>query len=288
MPDVFIVYINLDRATVRNAFMQDMFAARGIEARRISAIDGALLSDAASRAVARPRPGLQHLAKAEIGCFLSHRKAWAEIAASPFDWGCVFEDDMLLAEDSAAFLASTTWIPRKAHLVKLETLPLQRLALGQEQSIPQRGRSLAKVHSVSYGTGGYLIRRDVAARLLARTQSFSIPVDQAMFDPAYVVLSRLNIYQLCPAICIQQKNAPDIAFMPDEAELSMIEDGRSEMRLSAPEKYAGWSKIKREILRIRRQVTELFFRIGPKSQRRRMSQVSLAHLAGDSFTHGSK
>ena len=82
---MFIVYINLDRATVRNAFMQDMFAARGIEARRISAIDGALLSDAESKPVARPRPGFQHLAKAEIGCFLSHRKAWAEIAASPFD-----------------------------------------------------------------------------------------------------------------------------------------------------------------------------------------------------------
>lgn len=128
---MFVVYINLDRATVRNAFMQDMFAARGIAARRISAIDGSLLSDADCRAVARPGPGFQHLAKAEIGCFLSHRKAWAEIAASPFDWGGVFEDDMLLAEDSNAFLASTAWIPRKAHLVKLETFPLQRLALGQ-------------------------------------------------------------------------------------------------------------------------------------------------------------
>jgi glycosyl transferase family 25 len=92
--------------------------------------------------VARPKPGFQHLAKAEIGCFLSHRNAWAEIADSPFDWGAVFEDDMLLAEDSAAFLASTTWIPRKAHLVKLETFPLQRLALGQNHIIPQRRRSL--------------------------------------------------------------------------------------------------------------------------------------------------
>lgn len=285
---MFVVYINLDRATVRNASMQDMFAARGINARRISAIDGALLSDADCRAVARPRPGFQHLAKAEIGCFLSHRKAWAEIADSPFDWGGVFEDDMLLAEDSDAFLASTAWIPRKAHLVKLETFPLQRLALGQNHIIPYGGRSLAKVHLMNLGAGGYLIRRDVAARLLARTQTFSVPVDHAIFDPAHVVLSRLNIYQLCPAICIQQINAPDIAFMPDEAELSMIEDGRSEMRLSAPEKYTGWSKIKREILRIGRQVTELFVRIGPKSQRRQISQVSFAHLAGDSFTHGSK
>jgi hypothetical protein len=67
----------------------------------------------------------------------------------------------------------------------------------------------------------------------------------------------------------------------------MIEDGRREMRLSAPERYAGWSKIKREILRIGRQVTGLFVRIAPKSQRPLMSQVSFAHLAGDSFTHGS-
>lgn len=194
---------------------------------------------------------------------------------------------MLLAEDSAAFLASTTWIPRKAHLVKLETFPLQRLGLGQEQSIPQRGRSLAKVHSMNLGAGGYLIRRDVAARLLARTQTFSVPVDHAIFDPAHVVLSRLNIYQLCPAICIQQINAPDIAFMPDDAELSMIEDSRCEMRLAAPEKYTGWSKIKREILRIGRQVTAPFRRMIRKPDWQPMSRVGFARSAGDSFTHGS-
>lgn len=285
---MLVLYLNLDRATARNKFMQDMFLAREIPARRIAAIDGATLSDIACTNLAPPTPGLYRLAKSEIGCFLSHRKAWAEIAASPCAWGCVFEDDVLLAEDAARFLLSDDWIPRDAHLVKLETFPDQTMALGQRMKPAGGGRSLVRLYSVSVGAGGYVIRRDIAARMLKRTTSFKMPVDHALFDPHHLVLPRARIYQLEPANCIQQKQAMDFIFMPPGADLSMIEHERKVKEMIPRRKYTGWAKVGRELRRLKRQITDLLFTTLPSLlDRRHERTISFARSTGDSFTHGS-
>lgn len=285
---MLVMYLNLDRATARNSFMQEMFLARGIPARRIAAIDGATLSDFDRENFAPPTPGLHRLAKTEIGCFLSHRKAWAEIAASACAWGCVFEDDVLLADDAARFLLSTDWLPRDAHLIKLETFPHQTMTLGKRLKSAGGGRSLVRLYSASIGAGGYVIRRDIAVRMLARTTSFTVPVDYAMFDPIHLVLPRTRIYQLVPANCIQQKQAMDLIFMPPDADLSMIEDERKVMEMIPRRKYAGWAKVGRELRRIKRQITDMLFTTLPKLLNlRRERTIGFARSTGDSFTHGS-
>jgi GR25 family glycosyltransferase involved in LPS biosynthesis len=71
----------------------------------IDAVDGLKLSDGEISAVYRknlhrPRYPFE-LGKAEVGCFLSHRKAWQEILDRGLDAGLIVEDDV--APDEKAF-----------------------------------------------------------------------------------------------------------------------------------------------------------------------------------------
>jgi glycosyl transferase family 25 len=206
--------INLDRCSDRLGMMNDRFSQLGLGCERVQAVDGKTLDDADIAAVRVTVPGWIPLSAAEVACFLSHRKCWELIVARQDAYGCIFEDDVLLSPRLSVFLSDARWIPDDADIVKIETLEERVWIDAAAAAYPVAGFELHRLRSMHSGAAGYILSRDVAARLLALTRRFSVAADFAIFHPAYGIANRMTIYQLRPALCIQAKqhfpqDAPD-------------------------------------------------------------------------------
>lgn len=217
-------FINLDQAKVRKRHMQAQAQAVGVDLQRISAINGALLDDDTCKTHNPRTLRLKPLTRSEIGCFLSHRKAWSAVTATGHPWGCVLEDDLDLSDDMGRYLQTPSWIPDGIGLIKLETFGNRNVILSKDRVDIPHDRGLAQIRLASIGTGGYLLSSDTAAALLAATQRFVRPVDDLIFSEKLNPVPDLRIWQIIPALCIQQKNAQGQIFLPDNAEASSIID----------------------------------------------------------------
>ncbi|OBQ84690.1 glycosyltransferase family 25 protein [Mesorhizobium sp. WSM3873] len=195
--------INLDRSPGRMQRMADRLNSIGADFERVPAVDGRLLSDAEISDVHKPAAGAAAMTPEEVGCFLSHRKCWERIVSGPDAYGCVFEDDMLIAKQAAPFLGeNTSWIPKDADIIKIEAVPV-RVWLDSSVSALPGAFKLALLRSFSFGSGGYILSRATAERLLALTRVFSDAVDHAKFNPACGIAGSLKSYQMIPALSIQ-------------------------------------------------------------------------------------
>jgi glycosyl transferase family 25 len=198
--------INLDRSPDRLVRMQARFDEVGAAFVRIPAVDGKALNDAARKAACVPHKAWLPLTASEIGCFLSHRACWRQIADGPAPYGCVFEDDMLLAPRLQDFLADRSWIPADAEIVKIEE-GHNRVWLDMPLRDVKNGVRLGRLRSTHYRAGAYIVSRDAARRLLVMTERFGLPVDLFLFDAAVGEPSCFVIYQLLPALAEQEKGA---------------------------------------------------------------------------------
>jgi glycosyl transferase family 25 len=162
------------------------------------------------------------LSAGEVGCFLSHRTCWERIAAGESEYGCIFEDDVLLSSRLPEFLADTNWIPRDAEIVKIEDAGI-RVWLDPALIKSADGFRLGRLRSANYRAGGYILSRESAKRLLAATAQFAIPVDLVLFDHSRGFATKMVIYQVVPALCVQKKGRTI-----DDADTTIDERGRFE------------------------------------------------------------
>jgi glycosyl transferase, family 25 len=181
-----IYLINLDRHPERLAHMRKQLD--GVAFQRVSAVDGAL----------RP-PTTRGLTRFELACLESHRTAWRKFLASADSLACFLEDDVHVRPGFAALLSEAKW-PEDAHTVKLDTY-FQKVRLG-ERLRESGGREIVKLYTRHESAAAYILSRHGAARYLELTESASQPADYAVFPNAPRRLG-LNIYQLVPAIAIQ-------------------------------------------------------------------------------------
>jgi GR25 family glycosyltransferase involved in LPS biosynthesis len=182
-----IYLINLDRHPERLAHMRNQLD--GVAFERVSAVDGST----------RP-PTTKGLTRFELACLESHRTAWRKFLASGESLACFLEDDVHVQPGFAALLSETKWPPRDAHAVKLDTY-FQKVRLGERLSA--RGeREIARLYSRHESAAAYILTREGATRYLELTESAKHPADYAVFPNAPRRLG-LNIYQLVPAIAIQ-------------------------------------------------------------------------------------
>lgn len=238
-------YINLDRSEKRREHMEKQAGQCGLTLTRISAVEGSALPAEQLLACQPLSSPKRRLTAGEIGCFLSHRVAWQRIVDGETEYGAVFEDDVLLSPDAGEFLRDDHWLPSNADLVKTETF-MQKVMLEFLVSQTPNNRALAKLVYRHYGTGGYIVSRTCAARLLAATEVFHDPIDIAMFSPKSVALRNMSILQLSPAICIQEMCVPQIGDHSDLEGSSLIQArtvamGRRELRRSSALKSFGKS-----------------------------------------------
>ncbi|MBW6505959.1 MAG: glycosyltransferase family 25 protein [Rhodobacteraceae bacterium] len=232
-------FINLDSATARCDYMEAEIARLGLPITRLAAVNGASLSDSD---YSRLHPfGLQFtLSRAEVACFLSHRACWTLIAHGATPFGAVFEDDIAFADDTASFLGQDDWLPADTELVKLETM-LKWVKLSS-QAIAAKSRALAKLSSCHLGAAGYIVSKALAHRLLAASETFTVPVDHAVFDPTAALFPEVCVWQLTPAICVQQNRSSEV-FLPSGTAWSDL-DAHRKVR-----KRHGLAKLKRELVR---------------------------------------
>ncbi len=248
-----IYYINRDQSTARRDWMESQLSQLAndkIQYSRISAVEGATLTEAEINAVTDYDQGAtRKLSVNEVGCFLSHRKAWQLISDSPDEYGVVMEDDVLLSSKVDLFLSNTNWIPKGTAYIRLEANDnywmVKLFQCHQKGTIADVNYELFEFEGGG-GGGAYVIHKELAKWLLPLYTKFSIPVDDALIDPELFVkgiptqLPGSLRLQMVPLIAIQQlcyKNR----FLPLGAEVSSLQ---------IKKKRSTRSKLGRELLRV--------------------------------------
>ncbi|MBO3761222.1 glycosyltransferase family 25 protein [Ciceribacter sp. L1K22] len=200
-----IYLINMDRDTDRLEHMTRQLD--GLAFERLPAFDGRRLTDEELAVIRAERPGASW-SRGQVGCFFSHVEAWAKIAAGDDPYGVVLEDDLHLSGDFGKFAALYTiaGFPTDADIVRLESTT-NSVLLGPS-TLDADGRSLRRIRSSTWCTGAYLLSKSAAAKLLALDKSTHTVADYFLFCyEASPVPELLNIYQLTPAVAIQDKFA---------------------------------------------------------------------------------
>ena len=237
--------INLDRSPERLARMDRIFRSLSLEYERVPAVDGRSLAEAEIRR--HNRVAREPLSAGEIGCFLSHRAAWVRVVEAGVPHAAVMEDDLHLCRAARSFLSSDEWIPADADIVKVETNG-RRIVVDRTEIGIGAGHSLTLLRGPHNGTGGYIISLDCARRLIERDAAMLMPVDKFLFNPQSPLFGSLRIYQILPALCIQElihNRARAQGFLA-----SQIAYGRKQDK----PRLSRWEKLKRETLRLKHQL----------------------------------
>lgn len=171
--------LSLDRAIERRPQVDRTIATCPLSCSVISAVDGNLLSDFEIGQVYKRKlhspTYIAELRKAEIGCFLSHRKAWQKIATGSADAVLVLEDDMQLQQpqfDAALQFALECISP--GDYLKFHAGEIRNQAAVLKSSGPN---SLLLPVVAPLGATSQLITREAAQRLLDASAVFDRPVD---------------------------------------------------------------------------------------------------------------
>ncbi|NGN41223.1 glycosyltransferase family 25 protein [Mesorhizobium sp. CGMCC 1.15528] len=194
--------IHLQRAEGRRPQVEALKAMLPLTVNVIDAVDGLKLSESDigavyRRNVHRPRYPFE-LRAAEVGCFLSHRKAWQEIVDRGLDAGLIVEDDV--QPEGEGF--------REALTMALKTIKPGDYIRFPYRSHTDKGREVAgwtgamlvEPDHVGLGMQMQLVGRDAAAELLKATEIFDRPVDTTI---QMRWLTKARILSVSP-VCIRQ------------------------------------------------------------------------------------
>ncbi|RWP00571.1 MAG: glycosyltransferase family 25 protein [Mesorhizobium sp.] len=248
--------INLDRSRDRLAHMTAEFASLGVQFERVAAIDAQDRPDLARMPLRVKRKSLLRLTDAEIACLLSHKACWAIIAAGDDDYGAVFEDDIVFSAKAGALLADAGWIPADADIVKLETF-FKKTTIARKHVSAGPGFSVSRLHRIHIGTAGYIVSRQAARDLINATEDIGIPVDHVVFNPGLATSSSKTIYQLVPALCVQDQFLGDKAIGLPSLLKSERSDQWAAIGMVKRHKKTGANKIRTEVKRIVEQIFDI-------------------------------
>jgi glycosyl transferase family 25 len=252
-----VYVLNLSRSPERRAFMAEGLLRAGVVADFVAAVDGR----------ARRLPRHPRLSTAETALILSHRKAWRRLLASTAEYAVVLEDDAHLGDGFAALLGAD-WGRLRFDVVKLETsfdrvwLARRRLDLGD--------RALRRLGAEHLCAAGYLISRAGALKLIEATRALSAPVDHALFGRAAIFEGFVDVYQLDPAIVVQDNLHPDPTARRGVA-TTLHEGDRARLAAAAKRrKPRGLARLAREAARLVEQAQRAA-RLLPTMRRVRVS-----------------
>jgi glycosyl transferase family 25 len=158
-----VLVINLDRSPGRLAFQRLQADRLGLDFERVAAVDGALLpqSEYELHAYRWHRP----LSRSEVGCLLSHAACWRRVVELGQNV-VVLEDDLVLAQETAAFLREAKALTGAA-VVNLETRGRPRF-ISQAPVETLGEQRLHTLHAAVAGSAAYLVTPLAAARLLEK------------------------------------------------------------------------------------------------------------------------
>ncbi|KRB24282.1 hypothetical protein ASD99_28970 [Mesorhizobium sp. Root695] len=235
--------INLDRSPDRLAHVTAEFARIGVLFDRVPAIDALHRSEFAKTS--------SGLTPTEVACLMSHKVCWKIIANGDDAFGAIFEDDILFSEAAGPMLSHYGWIPADADIVKLETY-LKKTVIAMKRTSVGRAFSVARLYGLHIGTAGYILSKQAARDLISR--SLDAPADHVVFDPSLPSSSSKTIYQLLPALCVQNDLVCEKAFRLNSL---LNEERLMKPRANSAPKRSPTEKIVVETRRIGRQIFDI-------------------------------
>ena len=165
-----VLIINLKQSTERLAQQQRQFNQLGLSFERLPAVSIHDFDDEEYNRLAFS--GQRPLKKAELACFLSHKKAWEYVLAAN-EPCAILEDDAVLVKDFAYILAELK--QQDIDFVNLEVHGRKKIVSSTEHfSIVNQQYDLLRLFLDRSGTGGYIIYPSGARILLSYMQQRSI------------------------------------------------------------------------------------------------------------------
>ena len=183
LQNLFELYvINLDRSPDRWQRISQHLDSLGLHAQRISAVDARQLSPVEfSKHYNEPLNKSTFfigLRPAEIGCFLSHRKALHRfIDHSDKPYAIILEDDVEFLAPPLTYAEQWQQVlmcPRPTMLKLYKRRSINGLVVDETN-----GTSILRPHLVPLGTQAQVINRKAAKQLLEASEQFGMPVDVA-------------------------------------------------------------------------------------------------------------
>lgn len=242
---MLIYYINLDRSHDRKQSMEKQFQLFGLDVTRLSAIDGSTLNLTDYKSCG--------LTPGEIGCYLSHIKAWKLLLETDDQFAVIFEDDIKISADFNDFLNNTQWRNEIFDIIKLDTSQ-RRVFLSKTGKRLKPKRSLFRLLTPHLGTAGYIIHRSFAEKLIRDHEIIEDPIDVVLFDQKG--LSENTILQIEPALVIQPIFLKDMPHFE-----SILRPQRTERRKNQPKPSLlrkAMGKIQRPSMKIAKYVFPYF------------------------------
>ena len=149
---------------------------------RVPAVNGRQLPPDRIARSYDPRGNAKHakhpMTAPEIGCYLSHFKAWEKIVESGAPGGVVFEDDFTITGDLSAARLGLAADEGRWDMVKLFSLRPDSKLLRPRRLIGDV--VIGEPYRIPTMMLGYALRRQAAERLVAQTLPFMRPVDEDM------------------------------------------------------------------------------------------------------------
>ena len=171
--------IHLARATRRRAQVERIIAACPLTTHIVDAVDGQAMDETSRSEVYRkglftPRYPFE-LTPGEIGCFLSHRRAWQEIVSRGLDAGFVVEDDIEV--DPVVFSRSLNFSASRILEDGYTQFQVRTMAETGTVLACGDGVTIARPAVTPLRASSQLISREAAGRLLRLSEAFDRPVD---------------------------------------------------------------------------------------------------------------
>ena len=217
LPDIPIYVVNLDRSPERLQSIAAQLARIGISFKRIAGVDGKtsdLERELFSGRASLPDVSSQSLTREEIGCHLSHLKAFDEILASGVSSAIILEDDLIISPRfQSAALALAAYFSGEPVVIKLEPWNKPRLAYMAHRC---GDFDLIFTNHQLTQTGAYFITAEAIRLLRTPLSRIGRPYDDALYAAGG---NGVGIFSLSPAIAQQTASFQ-----------SLIETGRRRLR----------------------------------------------------------
>ncbi|MCT7943354.1 MULTISPECIES: glycosyltransferase family 25 protein [Shewanella] len=176
-----VFVINLARSPQRLTAISTQLAQLGIPFERIEGVDGGLLSaddiEAVSPKVLAEKSYHRALGKGEIGCSLSHKRAWQKILDDDLDFAFVLEDDIGLEDNFADVVNLMANLPH-ANWDFIKLYPLRRGGGSNiRDSFDYQGHQFVSYHKFPISAVAQVVSKQGARSLLKHMPYILEPVD---------------------------------------------------------------------------------------------------------------
>lgn len=173
-----IFVINLPRSEHRWRAVSNRLKAIGLPFQRIEGIDGSQLGEAEIAEVFDRKRAQTHyhydLTRGEIGCYLSHLKAWQAVLDQELDYAIILEDDVVLTDSFRLLPQTLTKLEDAWDLIKIAA-PYKKQKATQLGDIGSFG--YVRYRKPPMGACGHVVSAAGAQKLLAKRPPFYRPVD---------------------------------------------------------------------------------------------------------------